>query len=278
MPHILVGFSVRLRSVALVTRDPSLYQEMAGFLRERRLPVVSLLPGDRIPDSVAVVLTSIEEAPGISHSNVLAVAEGVDRRALAAAVGHALTSTDPAEEIVVGLDPGPRPGYAVLAGSRVLAEGNLEGPAAAGPFAVQLHHRFPGRRVRFRVGSGDPLPRNRIINELLAHRRSVELVDEGGTTPRGRRRPRDAAAARRIAALSGPLVREPLPVSFTAGEVANLQRMSREGSGGRVTISRTSAHRVLTGEITLAEAVDATIGPRPPGTRPSDRRPPRERL
>ncbi len=269
---------MRLRSVALITRDPSLYHEMAGFLRERRLPAVSLLPGDRIPDSVAVVLTSAAEAPSIGHPNVLAVAEGVDRRALSAAVAHALASADPSDEIVVGLDPGPRPGYAVLAGTRVLGEGNLEAPGATGTFAAQLHHRFPGRRVRFRVGSGDPLPRNRIINELLSHRRTVELVDEGGTTPRGRRRPRDAAAARRIAALSGPLIRDPLPEHFTAGEVANLQRLSREGSGGRVTISRSSAHRVLAGEITLAEAVDATLVPRPVGTGPVDRRPPRERL
>ena len=50
-----------------------------------------------------------------------------------------------------------------------------------------------------------------------------------------------------------------MAVTFTAGEVANLQRLSREGSGGRVTISRSSAHRVLRGEITLAEAVEAVL-------------------
>jgi hypothetical protein len=80
-------------------------------------------------------------------------------------------------------------------------------------------------------------------------------VDEQGTTPRGHRRPRDAAAARSIARSRGRPVREPIPLTFTPGDVANLQRLSREGSGGRLTISRSSAHRVLQGEITLAEAV-----------------------
>ena len=255
MAYIIVRGSVRHRSVALVTRDPGLYHELAGFLRERRVPTVSLLPGDRIPDQVAVVLTSSSEAPTISHPNVLAVGEAVDRRSLAAVVRHALESADATEAIVVGIDPGPRPGYSVLAGATILAEGNLESPEAVGTFGNHLRHRFPARPVLFRVGRGDPIARNRIVNALLEHHRSVELVDEQGTTPRGRRRPRDAAAARSIAHFRGHPVKEPLPLTVTPGEIANLQRLSREGSGGRLTISRSSAHRVLQGELTLAEAV-----------------------
>jgi len=272
MAYITVRGSVRRRSVALVTRDPGLYHELAGFLRERRVPTVSLLPGDRIPDQVAVVLTSASEAGAIAHANVLAVGESVDRRSLVAAIHHALESADATEAIVVGLDPGPRPGYSVLAGATILAEGVLESPEVAGTFANHLRHRFPARPVLFRVGRGDPLARNRIVNALLEHQRSVELVDEQGTTPRGRRRPRDAAAARTIAHLRGRPVREPLPLTVTPGEIANLQRLSREGSGGRLTISRTSAHRVLQGELTLAEAVAEAMA-RPPRSRPT-REPP----
>jgi hypothetical protein len=268
MAYITVRGSVRHRSVALVTRDPGLYQELAGFLRERRVPTISLWPGDRIPAQVAVVLTSTAEASLISHSNVLSVGETLDRRSLAAAVRHALESADATEAIVVGIDPGPRPGFSILAGSTILAEGVLESPEATGPFASHLRHRFPSRSVLFRVGRGDPLARNRIVNTLLQHHRSIELVDEQGTTPRGRRRPRDAAAARTIAHLRGRPVHDPIPLTVTPGEVANLQRLSREGSGGRLTISRSSAHRVLQGELTLAEAVAEAMA-RPSRGRPS---------
>jgi len=268
MAYITVRGSVRHRSVALVTRDPGLYHELAGFLRERRVPTISLLPGDRIPDQVAVVLTSTLEAPLIAHSNVLCVGETVDRRSLAAAVRHALESADATEAIVVGIDPGPRPGFSILAGSTILAEGVLESPEAAGTFSSHLRHRFPSRLVLFRVGRGDPLARNRIVNALLGHHRSVELVDEQGTTPRGHRRPRDAAAARTIAHLRGRPVHDPIPLTVTPGEIANLQRLSREGSGGRLTISRSSAHRVLQGELTLAEAVAEAMA-RPARTRSS---------
>jgi len=269
MRYLTLQPLVRHRSVALVTRDPALYGELAGFLREQRWPTVSLLPGQRIPDSVVAVLTSAEEAASIPHRRVLPVAPGGDRHVLSAAVEQAFDSSASHEgELTVGIDPGPRPGYAILAGTRCLGTGSLESPESAGIFASHLRHRFPSRPIRFRVGAGDPPSRNRIVNALLSHQRWVELVNERGTTPRGHRRPRDPAAARTIAYSPGVTVREPLPTTFTAGEVTNLQRLSRERSGGQITISRSSAHRVLRGELTLMEAVDQARGPgsrgRPP--------------
>jgi hypothetical protein len=260
MRYLTVHPPLRQRSVALVTRDPALYGELAGFLRERRWPAVSLLPGQRIPASVAVVLTSTEEAPLIAHPRVLPVAPDGDRHALSAAVEQALDSSDPDSELIVGIDPGPRPGYAILSGSKCLGAGTLESPESAGAFASHLRHRFPSRPVRYRVGAGDPPSRNRIVNSLLGHQRWVEIVNERGTTPRGQRRPRDPAAARTIAHGEGVTVRERLPTTFTPGEVQNLQRLSRERSDGRLTISRSSAHRVLRGELTLSEAVDEARG------------------
>ncbi len=228
------------------------------------MPSVSLLPGDRIPDSVAVVLTSPEEAPTIRHPRVLPVSEGGERRALGAAVAQALNPLVPADELVVGVDPGPRPGYAILTAGASLGEGVLDSPEAVGALAAQIRRRFPDAEVTYRVGLGDPPARNRIVNTLLARRRTVELVDEGGTTPHGRRRPRDALAARCIGASPGTPVRQPLVAVITPGEIANIQRLSREGSGGRFTISRSAAYRVLRGEVTLAEAVEQAGG-RPDG-------------
>jgi hypothetical protein len=255
------GSTLRHRSVALVTRDPALYGELAGLLRERRWPAVSLLPGQRIPESVAVVLTSASEAELIHHERVLTVAPDGDHRALRAAVEHALGPGNPEGEIIVGIDPGPEPGYAVWVGSSCIGEGILESPESVALFASQIHHRFPSRHVLFRVGAGDPPDRNRIVNKLLAHHRSIEVVNEHRTTPRGHRRPRDAAAARSIAQIPGDAIRERIPLTFTPGEIANLQRLSRMHSGGRFTISRSSAVRVLRGEVSLSEAVDAAAHP-----------------
>ncbi len=248
---------LRTRCVGLATLDPLLYQELATELRERRLPSVSLLPGSPVPDRVAVILTSPEEAGDLRHASVLAVAPGGDRTALWAAVEQALHPGDPNSEIVLGIDPGPRPGYAVLSGERCLAEGSLDRPESVAALTAQLRRRFPRRALRIRVGDGDRPSRDRVLNALAGSHRSVELVDEQGTTPHGRRRPRDAIAARAIARAPGrPIAGGPTStVTITPGDIANLQRLSREHSGGKFTIPRSEADRVLRGELTLGEAL-----------------------
>ena len=242
--------------MALVTRDPTAYAEIAAVLREHRMRCVSLWPGERIPDQVAVVLTTPSEASTIRHRRVVPIGPGTSPQSWIAAVSSALGPSEGEGELVLGIDPGPRPGFAVVDHGICLAQGTLEAPEATAPFARQLAHRFPDRRLRFRVGSGDPPSRARIVNSLWELHRPVELVDESGTTPRGHRRPRDPAAARRIALGRGRLVAGPAEVRITPGEVANLQRLSREGSGGRITISRADASRVLGGELTLGQAIE----------------------
>lgn len=242
--------------MALVTRDPALYAELAGALRERRTPSVSLFPGQRIPARAAVVLTSPDEAGLIDHPKVLAVPEDGSRAALWAAVESALRSDEPKDELLIGFDPGPRPGYAVISGGVLLVKGTLESPEEAARLGSHLRHRFPGRGIRFRVGSGEPLSRNRIVNALLPLRRPIEIADEHNTTPRGLRVHRDGAAAGAIARTPGRTVHGPSDLSATPGEITNLQRLSREGSGGRFTISREVATRVLHGELTLGDALD----------------------
>ncbi len=239
----------------MATRDPLLYAELAAVLRERRLPSVSLLPGERLPDSVAAVLTSEAEAREISHEHVVVVPSEGDRTGVWAEVASALAAQPTRGELIVGIDPGPRPGYAVLEGELTLAEGNLDSPEAVGRLATHLRRRFASRGIRFRVGRGDRLARDRIVNALLPARRPIELVDEQGTTPRGTRRPRDALAARAIARTPGRSIHQRAPLHITPGEVANLQRVSREGSGGLFTIPRRVAEDVLRGELTLSEAL-----------------------
>lgn len=245
---------MRRRSVALVTRDPTLYSDLAGALRERKISTLSLLPGERIPSSVAVVLTSPEEAQSISFPRIIVVGASGDRLALWAAVEGALTGVS-TRELVVGIDPGPRPGYAVVSGDISLAQGNLESPESVAMFGRQLQRRFPEAAVVFRVGSGDRTARDRILQVLWGLRRPVEMVDESGTTMRGRPRPRDPQSAERIARSRGQRVHEPNSVRVTPGEVANLQRVSRVESGGHFTLPKALAVQVLEGRITFSDAL-----------------------
>src|SRR5271169_1759026 len=173
---------LRRRSVALATRDSVLYAELAEGVRERRIPSVSIFPGDRIPAHTSIVLTTPEEAGRISHPRVISIPLDGDRTAIWAEVESALAAGPPGLELVVGIDPGPRPGYAVLEGGVCIAQGNLSAPEETAGLAGHLGRRFPHRSIVFRVGSGERLSRDRILNVLVPLQRPIELVDEQGTT------------------------------------------------------------------------------------------------
>ncbi len=246
------------RRVGLVTRDPVLYGELAQFLRERRIPTVSLLPEDPIPRSVRLVLTSQEEARAVRHPRIVVARPG-NLLAASAAIHDLLGgSRAPSSELVVGVDPGARPGYAVLGnGGRCLARGNLDSPEGISTMARSLRQGFPNVTLRFRVGNGDHIRRSRIVNSLLRTASPVELVDEQRTTVPGRRE-NDSLAALAIAATPGRPVHQQDTLRITPGDVANVQRQSRERSGGRFSIPRATAWAVLEGRISLNEAVEAT--------------------
>ncbi|MCI4369192.1 MAG: hypothetical protein L3K09_06490 [Thermoplasmata archaeon] len=238
-----------------MTKDSALYADLAPSLRDRRIPLVGLVPGQKIPDRVGVVLTTPDEAQAIRHPDVIAVRPETDHTALIAYVQSILTARGGSGDVIVGIDPGPRPGFAVLQDGHRLIEGVLDSPEAVAELGEHLKQRFTAHGIVFRVGSGDPARRNRIVNALLPLHRPVELVDEAGTTPPGRRRPGDTAAAGTIAGTPGRAVSGRMALRVTPGQIADVQRLSRMDSGGRFTIPRALADRVLRGELSLSQAV-----------------------
>lgn len=269
--------------MGLVTRDPVLYGELAAYLRDRKIPTVSLLPGQRVPSKVAIVVTSRAEAPKVRFPRVL-VADPLDLTALGAALREALVSDDPAQVLWVGIDTGPRPGYAVVRpDGRCLAEGVADSPEAVASLARELRRGFPRAEMIFRVGKGDEIRRDRVLNALVPLKLRVEVAHEERTTQPGRRQ-NDPLAARAIARTRGEPVLEAAPLRITRGEVGNLQRISREMSGGKFTIPRALATSVLEGSTTLGDAMTETARraglpwAEPPPRRTPGRKPSRRSL
>jgi hypothetical protein len=154
---------------------------------------------------------------------------------------------------VVGVDPGTRPGIAVLSGEVVVAAFHV--PLAD---AVEVIRREVGGEVDplVRVGDGARLQGMRIVNELDDV--PVELVDETGTTPylgTGARGMGDVLAAVNIARLDGERV-DSREVEPTAGELQRIKDASRQRSDGDRTIDERLARQVAVGDLTLDEALD----------------------
>ncbi|MFQ5553136.1 MAG: hypothetical protein ACE5EW_05400 [Thermoplasmata archaeon] len=247
------------RVLGVLTRDFRLYHDLISYLKERDLPFQSLSYDVTIPLEVGVVLTSAEEASEIDFPLTVPAEEVVDAVAKAQQLLRGKTAF---REIVIGIDPGPRPGAAILGDGEVIDTRTGASPEAVLDVCLGALRTYTCEAFRVRIGHGDPTNRNRIINVLTGHGLLVEIVDEKGTTRRDKRREdaRNIEAAIDIALGRGVLAETSYEILPTVGELKDIQRRSRIRSEGRLTISQGLAEKVARGELTLAEAIRASAG------------------
>lgn len=236
--------------LGLLTEDFRLYHDVVATLKARDIPFVSLSFSRRIPENVGAVLMSASEAPRVRASNVVVV-DDIDS-AVAKAL-QLLRGKREWQEVLIGIDPGREPGFAVVGDGEVIDTRLAASPEAVAYLLRQAIRTFPAKVVRVRVGHGDPTNRNRILNSLARDRLRVEIVDEAGTTHRSPQPDVDAAIV--IARTPGLPAEPPYEVRPTPGEVRDIQRRSRLDSGGRVTISTELASAVARGEVSLEDAI-----------------------
>ncbi|QCC47329.1 hypothetical protein [Halobellus limi] len=253
--------------IVVATDDFELYHDVVDELRDRGVAFTTQKPGAALPDRTRVVIRSPEDgavaedgAPGATDSDggesenapgidvVVATAEEA-RRAVEEAVSILRGGGG---RTVVGVDPGTRPGIAVLTGDTVVAA--FQVPLAD---AVETIRRevadAPDPLVR--IGDGARLQGSQLVNDLDDV--TVELVDETGTTPylgTGARGMGDVLAAVNIARLSGEAT-DSREIDPTAGELQRIKDRSREASSDGRTIDEGLARRVAAGELTVDEAL-----------------------
>jgi hypothetical protein len=216
------------------------------MMRRLDRSAVLLEPTDAVPSDVDLVLCGEDE-------------EGVTVRfdhleedlLLALRTNQQATG---ASELVVAVDPGPRPGMVWSIDAVDVGQAQLEHPDEVLPLVLDLWGRYPDARLRVRVGDGSAGPRNRILKSCLSGGCHVELVDERRTS-KGLARHDHIGAARRILRLRGrPLDNLP-PDPAWDGVVREVKRRSREWTGGRLTLPRHLALLVATGDLSMADAV-----------------------
>lgn len=234
--------------IVVATEDFELYHEIVDELRDRGVTFTTVEPGDDLPEETQVVIT----APGED------VADGVDHVSADAsearrAVEEALTlMRSGGGQTIIGIDPGTRPGIAVLAGDTVVAAFHV--PLRE---ATETVHREVADAADplVRIGDGARLQGAQIINALEDV--PVELVDETGTTPylgSGARGMGDVLAAVNIAHMSGERI-ESREIEPTSGELQKIKQESHERSETGRTIDESLARRVATGDLTIEEAL-----------------------
>ena len=236
-------------SIVVATADFEVYHEVVNELRGRGVAFTTIEPDDELPEGTEVLVTGADDAvdgDGVTH---IVAAADEPRRAVEEALSHLRAGGG---RTIVGVDPGTRPGIAVLAGEMVVAAFHVPVGDAVAAIRKEVADAVD---PLVRIGDGARLQGARIVNELDGV--TVELVDETGTTPylgTGARGMGDVLAAVNIARLEGEVV-ESRDIEPTAGELQVIKNQSRERSAQNRAIDEELARRVAAGDLTIDEAL-----------------------
>jgi hypothetical protein len=237
--------------IGLLTKDFRLFHDLVETLKRRGLSFVSLSFDDPIPPTVGVVITTHGEMSYIDFENKVACTDV--GKAIAESL-RILKGKDRFDELIVGIDPGVKPGIAVVGDGVVLETKGASSPEEVASVMKEIVASYPASRIGLKIGHGDPTNRNRIINSLSTQKHSIEIVDEKGTTHRSDSPDQEAAIG--IASMRGHPAKRRYSIRPSAGEIKDLQNRSRIRSKGKITISKPLASQVAEGDITLDEAIE----------------------
>ncbi|WP_267640358.1 hypothetical protein [Haloarchaeobius amylolyticus] len=233
--------------IVVATADFEVYHGVVNELRDRGVTFTTIEPDEELPEHTEVVITGPDEE--VEGPRVVQAEPDDPRRAVDEALVYLRGEGG---RTIVGVDPGRRPGIAVLAGDTVVAA--FQVPADD---VVAVIEREVADAVDpvVRIGDGARLEGASIVNALEDVR--VELVDETGTTPylgTGARGMGDVLAAVNIARLEGEVV-ENRDIEPTPGELQVIKNRSREQSAENRAIDEDLARRVAAGELSIEEAL-----------------------
>ncbi len=235
--------------IVVATSDFEVYHGVVNELRDRSVDFTTIEPADELPETADAVITDAETAESIEAFETVVATPGEPRRAVEEALA---LLREAGGRLVVGIDPGTKPGVAVLVGEIIVSAYHVPLNDAVETVRGEIEGATD---PLVRIGDGARLEGARIVDELDA---PVELVDETGTTPyvgTGARGMGDVLAAVNIARIEGELV-ESREFEPTDGELQVIKNRSRERSEKNRSIDETLARRVAAGELTLDEALD----------------------
>ncbi|MEW5760812.1 MAG: hypothetical protein AB1779_08610 [Candidatus Thermoplasmatota archaeon] len=236
-----------MKVIGIVSDDFSFYHDAIKALKNRSLPFVSLSPKQKIPKKVGVALTTEAESKKIRFSKKI-IFDGDIEKTIEMAILF-LNGKIFYNEIVIGIDPGRRPGVAIFGDMELVCAKqtySIEGCVGFVKMALKI---YKSKKITIKIGHGDRKNRNRIIR-LLGKEAPIEVVNETRTT----QHETDVKAAINIALCPGIGLKK-REEKLTLREIRNIQMESRRESNGEVTISKALAEKVGKGEITMEEAI-----------------------
>jgi hypothetical protein len=163
--------------VGIFTLDFKFYHDIIADLRKWKIPFTSLESTSNIPRDISVVLSSEKDERFWDRQiNARDSTYGI-RNSL-----PLLMNREAFDEVIIGLDPGPYPGIAVVA-DNVLTEA-FETPMIemVRKEVMEIKDSYRYRNITIKIGDGDKPHRDRIIRDLNDTGIDLKVVDERNTS------------------------------------------------------------------------------------------------
>jgi len=240
-----------MTKVGVFISDAKLLYELIEALKADGVPFELIDPKTRSRE-IDFVLTTEADRAGVAHAKTINCTLDTLHRCVKTAKA-VLRIKGKIRSLVIGIDPGSYPGVAVLADESVIDSAVADSPESVALLVQDYTDAYPSDEVLVRIGNGDRTIRNRIFNSVWDLRVPIEIVDESNTSTS--KDQKDINAAIEIALTPGYRPANKQPVDPSDGEIADIQRKSRIGSNGKLTISRSLAIGVAKGELSMECAI-----------------------
>ncbi|MBS7625036.1 hypothetical protein KEJ29_05615 [Candidatus Bathyarchaeota archaeon] len=201
---------MRVRAkVAVSTVNGKAYYKLVNELKSRGILFLSIVPGETIPSSIKVVITTENEKHLINHPQVLVYDIDSDPSIIINEAQKIIAGKDFYEELIIGIDPGKTFGIAVLADGKTIKREEFSNIDNMINF-VLTEINLPSKVKKVRIGRGMPDLAEEIARRLgraLPGNVVIEIVSEEGTSTSKeggfKRKLSDSESAIRIASRRG---------------------------------------------------------------------------
>ena len=201
--------------VAVATVQGKAYFLIVNQLREQNIPFISLVPGQSVPDKMALVVTTEQEKHLVNHEKILVFHSEDELESLVDEVKKLLLGKEAFEKIVIGIDPGVAIGLVAVADGKVIEEGNCFSTKEVIDSILKVLRNvdFAVTSVSVKIGNGVPVYKELLegLDGALPPQVILEVVGEAGTNKplkenKRSRGVRHISSATRIAGRTGDIV------------------------------------------------------------------------
>lgn len=183
--------------IGIFTFDFKFYHDVIKDLRNWNLPFTSIESPGSIPRDVSVVLSSTSDEHNMPNQIKTDNPTAGIRMAL-----PRLMNKNQFRSVVIGIDPGPKPGIAVMGDGILLEAYECSSTRKVRKEIIDISECYPYREIMIKVGDGDAPNRNDILKSIAKLGLTINIVDEKNTSMPHKVHD-NALSAARIAQLNG---------------------------------------------------------------------------